>query len=131
MCTSPSTSSSSFTKRPNWVIPETVPSTRARGGYFSLMASQGDLVSCFMPQEIFISFLLISRILTSTSSPARYESGHALQVVFPADVRNMDQAVYAVLQFDEHAELDYFLDLLLVDRADRELLADGVPRVRL
>src|SRR3546814_14562845 len=49
----------------------------------------------------------------------------------PGDVGHVDHAVHIAVEPDEQAELGRVLDLALDGRADRVLLGEGLPRIRL
>src|SRR3546814_14117521 len=49
----------------------------------------------------------------------------------PGDVGHVDHAVHIAVEPDEQAELGRVLDLALAGRADRGLLGEGLPRIRL
>ena len=57
--------------------------------------------------------------------------GRMLDALGPAQVADVDQAVDAVFNLDERAEVGEVANLAFHHRSDRELLVQGLPRIRL
>src|SRR3977135_1614455 len=95
--------SSLSTKMPKSAMLRTMPFTTVPGGYFSLSDANGLGSSCFMPR--LMRFWRGS--MSSTSAPHcasdRVPLGRWLSPPGPGHLRDVDQALDALLQLDEGA----------------------------
>ena len=119
------------TNAPNDVRLRTLPLTRVPIGYFTGSASHGSSSICFMPSEIFSSSRSTFSTTASISSPMRDQLRGVLDVARPAHLGDVHQTLDALLQLDERAVVGDRDHLAAHARADRVLLLDVLPRIRL